>query len=94
MGAADSLGTPRSLTAGFSFPLVRHLALTVDGSRGLTRAAPDWALSVGIGSAFAGLNPLGMDSPPGRLATALGRGVNRGHGNGHVGGIGRGRKVQ
>ncbi len=87
---SDSLGTPRSLTGGFTFPLARHFAFTVDGARGLTRAAPDWAVSVGIGSAFAGLNPL--DNPVRRLAAALGQGVNRGNGNGHVGGIGHGHK--
>ncbi len=94
LGAADSLGTPRSLTAGVSLPLARHIALTLDGSRGLTRAAPAWALSVGIGSAFEGLNPLGMNSPVRRLATALGGSVNRGNGKGNVGGFGRGHKLQ
>jgi len=62
------------------------VALSVDGSHGLTSAAPSWVLSVGLGTAFAGLNPIGANSPIGRLATALGHGVNRGRGRGHVGG--------
>ncbi len=90
-GASDSLGTPRSLTAGFAVPVARHVSFTVDGAHGLTSAAPKWVLSVGIGSAFEGLNPVGLDSPIRRLAATLGRGINRGNGNGHVGGLGRGR---
>lgn len=92
LGATDSLGTPRSLTAGFAVPVARHISFTVDGARGLTSAAPKWAISVGIGSAFEGLNPVGLNSPVRRLAATLGRGINRGNGNGHLGGTGHGRK--
>lgn len=66
----------------------------MDGTRGLSSAAPSWGVSLGIGSAFAGINPVGPDSPLRRLGAAFAHGVNRGRGRGHVGGttgVGRGR---
>ncbi len=93
LGGSDSTGAVRSLTAGFTLPLAGPVSLAVDGARGLTSGSPHWGLTIGIGSAFAGIEPVGPGSPLRRLASAFGRGVNRGRGLGHVGGgIGRGHK--
>ncbi len=94
LGGSDSTGVVRSLTAGFTLPLAGPVSLAVDGARGLTSGSPHWGFTVGIGSAFEGINPVGPNSPVRRLATAFGRGVNRGRGLGHVGGNGtlHGRK--
>ncbi len=94
LGGSDSTGVVRSLTAGLTLPLAGPVSLAVDAARGLTSGAPHWGFTVGVGSAFAGINPVGPNSPVRRLATAFGRGVNRGRGLGHVGGNGtlHGRK--
>lgn len=86
VGPADS-GTvlPQSIAAGFVFAFAKPLALTVNGSHGITSGAPRWLISVGIGTAFSGLNPVGPNSLFGRLRHGLGHGANRGKGNGKVG---------
>ena len=85
-GAPGDRGPASRRPGPGALPIAGRVALSVDGSHGLTSAAPSWVLSVGLGTAFAGLNPIGANSPVGRLATALGHGVNRGRGRGHVGG--------
>lgn len=73
VGSADSGAVlSRSLSGGVSFPLTGRLALTVDGSRGLTSGAPSWTLSVGIGTAFAGHSPLSASSALRRLRRVFG----------------------
>jgi hypothetical protein len=86
VGASDSTqGLSRMVGAGVSRALAGTLALTLDGSVGLTSASPRWALSVGLGTAFAGTSPLSLSSPLGRQKTAFVGGVNPGRGVGKVG---------
>ncbi len=86
VGPADSGTTaPQSVAAGFVVALARPLALTVNGARGLTSGAPRWLVSVGIGTAFSGINPVGPNSLLGQLRHGLGRGADRGKGKGKVG---------
>lgn len=68
----------RNLAVGVTFPLTGNLAVAVDGSHGLTTASPKWAFSAGIGTAFAGLSPVGSGSTLGRLNGAFAKGVNKG----------------
>jgi hypothetical protein len=79
LGVSAEVGRPdsaavlsRSLAAGLAYSLAGPLTLTVDGSHGLTGSAPRWALSVGIGTAFAGVSPLGPTSALKRLKSVLG----------------------
>lgn len=86
VGPADSGAVlPQSIAAGFVFAIAKPLALTVNGARGITSGAPRWLISVGIGTAFSGINPVGPNSLFGRLRHGLGRGANRGKGQGKVG---------
>ena len=86
VGPADSGAVlPQSIAAGFVFAFAKPLALTVNGSRGITSGAPRWLVSVGIGTAFSGINPVGPNSLFGRLRHGLGRGADRGKGSGKVG---------
>jgi hypothetical protein len=86
VGPADSGAVlPQSVAAGLVIAFAKPLALTVNAAKGLTSGAPRWLISVGIGTAFAGINPVGPNSLFGRLKHALGNGANRGKGNGKVG---------
>lgn len=86
VGPADSGTTaPQSVVAGFVVTLAKPLALTVNGARGLTSGAPRWLVSVGLGTAFSEINPVGPSSLLGLLRHGFGRSANRGHGKGKVG---------
>jgi hypothetical protein len=86
VGPVDSGAVlPQSIAAGFVFAFAKPLALTVNGAHGITSGAPRWLVSVGIGTAFSGINPVGPNSLFGRLRHGLGRGADRGKGNGKVG---------
>jgi len=87
VGAVDSTqGLSRVLGAGAGYRLSAPVTLTLDGSIGLAAASPKWALSIGIGSAFAGTSPVSLSSPLRRLKTTFAGGVNRGSGGGKIGG--------
>lgn len=74
MGTADSGAVlSRSLAAGVAYKLRGPLTLTVDGSHGITTGAPSWTLSMGVGTAYAGISQLSPTSPFKRLRGALGR---------------------
>ena len=86
VGAVDSTqGLSRVLGAGAGYRLAAPVTLTLDGSIGLAAASPKWALSIGIGSAFAGTSPVSLSSPLRRLKTTFAGGVNRGSGGGKIG---------
>jgi len=86
VGPADSGAVlPQSIAAGFVVAFAKPLALTVNGARGITSGAPRWVISVGVGTAFSGINPVGPNSLFGRLKHALGRSANRGNGKNKVG---------
>jgi hypothetical protein len=77
VGRADSSATlARSIAGGFAFAVAGPVTLTVDGSHGLTTGAPPWSLSVGLGTAFAGISPLDPSSPLRRLKKVFGARVS------------------
>jgi hypothetical protein len=89
--SADSGGTSRSVAGGLAFDVAPPLTLTIDASHRLSGTSPNWAISIGLGTAFSGLNPLGPTSSLRRLESALPGSVNRGRGNGHLNGATRGK---
>jgi hypothetical protein len=82
LARGDSAAEPaRSVAGGLSLGLVGPLTLAVDGSRRISGDAPTWSLTVGIGTAFAGVNPVGPTSPLRRLKHVFAHSGN-GRGNG------------
>ena len=64
VGQVDSTqALSRVVGGGVSHRLGNALALTLDGSVGLTPGSPKWVLSLGIGSVFAGTSPVGLSAP-------------------------------
>jgi len=73
VGSADSSAVlSRSVAGGVAVAVAGPLTLTIDGSHGLTSGAPSWTVSVGFGTAFAGLSPLNATSPIRRLNRVFG----------------------
>lgn len=73
VGAPDStLG--RVIGAGVRRALGSGLMITLDGSHGLTSAAPRWVLSLGLGTAFTSGSPVTPTTPLRRLNTTFGHG--------------------
>src|SRR5437773_1290446 len=86
VGAADSTqALSRVVGAGAGYRLAAPFTLTLDGSIGLSAASPKWAVSIGVGTAFAGTSPVSLSSPLRRLKTTFAGGVNRGSGGGKIG---------
>jgi hypothetical protein len=79
LGFSAEIGSPdsaavlsRSLAAGVAYSLGGPLTLTVDANHGLSGSAPTWAMSIGIGTAFAGVSPLSPTSALKRLKNTFG----------------------
>jgi hypothetical protein len=73
LGRADSAAAlSRSIAGGVAYSLSGPLMLTVDASHSLSGSGPAWMMSIGIGTAFAGLSPLGPTSSFKRLKHVLG----------------------
>ncbi len=86
-GQVDSTqALSRALGFGASHSLGKRLAVTLDGSAGLTAGSPRWALSFGIGTTFSGVSPVGPNSPFRRLKGTFVGSVGRGSGHGKIGG--------
>ena len=66
----------RSLSGGLNIPLMAGYSLNVDGSRGLTKGAPDWVYSVGIGTTSASIAAVSA-RPYKALARAFGAGTQK-----------------
>ncbi len=78
VGSADSAqALSRVLGGGASYRFTGDLALTVDATRGLTSASPQWVWSIGFGTAFTGASPVNPTSTLRRLRTGFGGGVSR-----------------
>lgn len=60
----------RTLGGSAAFALAGPLELTVDGSHRLQGNAPEWSVSIGIGTAFAGVATIGPASALSRLRHA------------------------
>jgi hypothetical protein len=74
----------RSVAGGLALGLVGPLTLTVDGSKRIAGDAPEWSVTVGLGTAFAGVSPVGPTSPLRRLKHVFSHSGNgRGNGRGH-----------
>jgi hypothetical protein len=72
VGTADTTqALSRVIGLGVSHTLAGPLMLTVDGAHGLTTGSPQWVLSVGVGTAFAGGSPVTPTTPLRRLATTF-----------------------
>ncbi len=86
-GQVDSTqALSRALGFGASHSLGKRLTVTLDGSAGLTTGSPKWALSLGIGTTFSGISPVGANSPFRRLKSTFVGSVGRGSGRGKIGG--------
>ena len=86
VGRVDSTqALSRVVGGGVSHRLGQSVALTLDGSVGLTAGSPKWVLSLGLGSVFSGTSPVGLSAPLRRLKTGFTGGVNRQGGTGKIG---------
>lgn len=91
-GTPDSGETlPRTIGGGTTIHIHGPIALALSGSHSLTSGPPRWALTIGIGTAFAGTDPVGLNSPLHLLKKSLSGSIGRGTGRGSVGGTGRGK---
>lgn len=87
VGQVDSTqALSRDVGFGTSHTLGKRLTVTIDGSAGLTSGSPKWALSLGIGTAYSGISPVGPNSSFRRLRGTFVGGVGRGNGHGKIGG--------
>ena len=91
-GTPDSGETlPRTIGGGTTIHLRGPFAFAVSAGHSLTSGPPKWALTIGFGTAFAGTDPVGLNSPLHLLKKSLNGSVNRGSGRGGVGGKGKGK---
>jgi len=92
-GTPDSGETlPRTIGGGTTIHLPHSpFSFAISGSHSLTSGPPRWALTIGFGTAFAGTDPVGLNSPLHLLKKALNGSVGRGSGKGKVGGSNRGK---
>jgi hypothetical protein len=86
VGQADSTqALSRVVGGGVTHRVGGSMALTLDGSVGLTSGSPKWVLSIGLGSVFAGTSPVGLSAPLRRLKSGFTGGVSRRSGGGKIG---------
>ena len=85
VGQSDSTQALSRVVGGGVSHRLGSMALTLDGSVGLTPGSPKWVLSLGLGSVFAGTSPVGLSAPLRRLKSGFTGGVNRQSGSGKIG---------
>lgn len=87
-GTPDSGETlPRTIGGGATIHLPHSpFAFAISGGHSLTSGPPRWALTIGFGTAFAGTDPVGINSSLHLLKKSLNGSVGRGSGKGKVGG--------
>lgn len=86
VGTADSgQALERSFGLGGRFTLAGPMALVVDTRFGQSAGSSPWAISIGIGTAFGGTNPVSGAYSSNRMERALSGGTNRGSGKGKFG---------
>jgi hypothetical protein len=86
LGASDSTYTPgKTLGGGMTYALRGPLTMTIQGVHTLSGDGPRWGMSIGFGTAFAGLSPVGATSPLSRMRGAFGGGSGRPSGIGGPG---------
>jgi hypothetical protein len=80
---SDSLAPlTRTAGAGLGFGLGGAARLMIDGSVGLNDQSPQWQLSIGLGTAFSGLSPVGLGNPFERVRKAFGQSSTKVRGGG------------
>jgi hypothetical protein len=72
----------RTVGAGLGFGLGGAVRLMVDGGVGLNDQSPQWQFSVGLGTAFSGLSPVGLGNPFERIKRAFGQSTTKVRGRG------------
>src|SRR5207247_472039 len=78
---SDSLGTlTRTIGPGLRVRVAGALELVVDSGLGLNDQSPRWMLSAGLGTAFSGLSPVGLNNPVERVKQTFGRGSAKARG--------------
>lgn len=85
VGQSDSTQALSRVLGGGVTRRFGALALTMDGSVGLTSGSPKWVVSLGIGTAFASTSPVSPSAPLRRLKSSFTGGVNRQGGTGKIG---------
>src|SRR5216110_413247 len=76
VGTADSThALSRVIGVGVRHTLAARLMVTVDGRHGLTTASPQWVLSIGLGTAFAGASPVTPTTPLRRIRSTFSTGI-------------------
>jgi len=76
VGTTDSThALSRVIGVGVNHTLAGALALTLDGSRGLTSGSPQWVFSLGLGTAYGGSSPVMPTTPLRRLRTTFSSGA-------------------
>ena len=85
LGQSDSTQALSRVVGGGVTHRLGLVALTLDGSVGLTAGSPKWVLSLGLGSVFAGTSPVGLSAPLRRIKSGFTGGVNRQSGAGKIG---------
>ncbi len=85
VGPTDSTQALSRVIGGGVTHRLGSVALTLDGSVGLTAGSPQWVLSLGLGSVFAGTSPVGLSAPLRRIKSGFTGGVNRQSGAGKIG---------
>jgi len=68
----------QSISGGAAIPIGGDFALTLDGSTGRADGATSWAMSIGIGTTFAGVAQVSPFAAAKRLAAAFGKGRSMG----------------
>ncbi|HYK10165.1 MAG TPA: hypothetical protein VEV39_05170 [Gemmatimonadales bacterium] len=92
-GTPDSGETlPRTIGGGTTIHLPHSpFAFAISGGHSLTSGSPKWAFTIGFGTAFAGTDPVGINSSLHLLKKSLNGSVNRGSGKSNIGGSNRGK---
>src|SRR5437899_284014 len=85
VGQSDSTQALSRVVGGGATRRFGALAVTLDGSVGLTSGSPKWVVSLGIGTAFGSTSPVAPSAPLRRLKSSFTGGVNRQGGSGKIG---------
>src|SRR3989442_9713184 len=85
VGQSDSTQALSRVVGGGATRRFGALAVTLDGSVGLTSGSPKWVVSLGIGTAFGSTSPVSPSASLRRLKSSFTGGVNRQGGSGKIG---------
>jgi hypothetical protein len=70
-GAPSTYDPARAINAAMVHSLFGPVALGVSAGRTIQGMGPRWSFAVGLGTAFAGLSPIGATSPSARGAGGM-----------------------